>query len=212
MELFRQKLVGNCRCEPVQNLGGNGVQGVDHAEAQGNGTVIFPAVVLGIPGGPLQLGVFGVGKAGVRGHKPQVQRRTVDGHGLDSGPRRTASQGTGGPVQAAGHVLLPYAALQTHNVPGLRVDDHHAGLQGLIVAGQRNILYILVDSIHFLLDVHIHTGINLIAAVIEHGGGLFAGDAGGLLEKADDVLHHGVHIVGVGLRSQLLLLGVGGKL
>ena len=157
------KAVGIFIAGQIQSADGNGIDGVYNAVEYRSSCLIFPVIILR----PV---------AAVVGNRQilqnccgtdntQLKSGGIDGNGLLC---RTGLQlRLGGPVVTQEVILLTHAAGQSHNVAGFVVNNHDCRLKLLGTAGIRNVGQVVIDSVHLLLDIHIHSGIDMIAALLD---------------------------------------------
>ena len=137
-----------------------------------------------------------------------INRRCIDSNRLYRRSRRAASERACCPVKSPGNLLLSNTTFQPHNVSGIRINDNHAGLEVPSILCLRDIFWILIYGVHLILDIHIDTGIDLIAAIVEHIRRLLFADAGAVLKVLNHILNDRIHIVRINHGSVSLLTGM----
>ena len=185
----------------VQRADRNGVDGGHDALIDCSGVLVFPVVVLG----PVAVGIADgqVLEHRSRSHLAGLKGRGVHRNGLLGGAGLEFR--LGGPVVAHEGFLLSHAAGQGHHVAGTVVDDHNGGLELLVAAGFGNVGKVGIDGVHLLLHIHVQSGVNMVAALLNpvqvHISGVFIHGVPGLSvllrQIRSKINDHRVHIPGI---------------
>ena len=158
------KAVAVIRADGIQRPGGNGVNGGNDALIDGSGILILPVVVLR-PVVAVDIGHGQVFHHRRRGDLAGFKGRGVNGNGLLGGTGLELC--LGGLVVGQEGGLLPHAAGQGNHVPRFVVNDHDGRLELLLAAGGGNVAQVGVDRVHLPLHVHVQSGINMVAALLD---------------------------------------------
>lgn len=153
-----------CHAYALQRLDGNGIDGLGDAGGKDRPSRIGIGRVLG-PGIAVEQLNRVVVKYGGGCDGPLVQRRSISRQRLHRGTHLPGQPGVVGQEVA---LLLPHSAHHGRDVAGGGIDDGNARLELLPVAGGNiQIAAVAVDLLRDGLDVRVHGGIDVIAAVVD---------------------------------------------
>ena len=162
-EVVLGKAVAILLADIVQSAHGNGVDRGHDALVHRPGVLILPVVVLG----PVAVGIGNgqILKDRCRGDLTGLEGRGIDGNGLLGGAGLKLCLGS--TVVAHESLLFSHAAGQSHHIAGGIVDHHDGRLELLVAAGGGNIVKVGVNLVHLLLNIHVQSGVDVVAALLD---------------------------------------------